>query len=64
MVLATNKNTELKSLAGEIATPEQKKKDLLTFWETGINRFENKVKYFKLRDPSTNVPLNCPLLLY
>ena len=35
MVLATNndKNTEFRSLSGQIATPEQKT-DLLTFWET------------------------------
>lgn len=46
---------ELKSLSGQIATPEQKN-DFFTFWETGLNRFENKVKYFILRDPSTNVP--------
>lgn len=55
-LLVTNgeKCEELKSLSGQVATPEQKK-DLL-FWDVGQDRFENKVKYFVLHDPSTNVP--------
>ena len=45
----------LQSLSFQLATPEQEK-DLLSFWEVGLSHFENKVKYFILRDPSADVP--------
>lgn len=56
LAISNDKNPELKSLSGQIAATPEQKIDLLTFWETGLHRFENKVKYFILRDPSTNVP--------
>lgn len=45
----------LQSLSGQLAKPEQKR-DLLSFWDTGRKQFENRVKYFQLRDPSADVP--------
>ena len=35
---------------------QNKKNDLLSFWEIRRDRFENKVKYFILHNLSTNVP--------
>lgn len=46
---------QLQPLSGQLATAEQEK-DLLSFWEIGSHHFENKVKYFILKDPSANVP--------
>ena len=53
----TDNNSDglLTSMSGQIATPEQKI-DLLGFWEIGLERFKNKVKYFVLHDPSAAVP--------
>ena len=53
--MSSVRNEDLFSLSGQVAKPEQKN-DLLSFWEIGAKRFENKVKYFILRDPSASVP--------
>ena len=55
-LLTTGLKNSLQSLSGKLAKPEQEK-DLLSFWEVGLEQFENKVKYYVLRDPSAKVPL-------
>ena len=54
-LLTTGLKNSLQSLSGKLAKPEQEK-DLLSFWEVGLEQFENKVKYFVLRDPYAKVP--------
>ena len=54
-LLTTGLKNSLQSLSGKLAKPEQEK-DLLSFWEVGLEQFENKVKYYVLRDPSAKVP--------
>ena len=45
----------LESFSGVVATPEQEK-DLLQFWEVGMERFKNRISYFILKEPSATVP--------
>lgn len=45
----------LQSLSAQVATPEQER-DLLSFYEVGIQHFKNRIEYFVLRDPSAKVP--------
>ena len=48
-------NERLKSLSGQVASPEQQI-DLVGFWEVGQQRLENQIKFFILKDPSTQAP--------
>ena len=48
-------NSSLKSMSGEVASPEQHI-DLVGFWEVGQKRLENQIKFFILKDPSTQAP--------
>ena len=43
---------------------QNKKIDLLGFWEVGHERFENQVKFYVLKDPSAIVPKGKVKLLF
>ena len=48
-------STDLQSLTGTHAKPEVQK-DLLGFWDIGIERYKNRIRYYILKDPSAKVP--------
>lgn len=54
-LLSGDSTNTVQFLSSQLAKPEQKK-DLLSFWDTGQKQFENRVKYFQLKDSSVNVP--------
>lgn len=54
-LLNAGSTSPLQSLSGQVAKPEQEK-DLLSFWDVGQKQFENRIKYFQLKDPSAKVP--------
>lgn len=45
----------LQSFSAQVAKPEQER-DLLSFYQSGVEHFKNRIEYFVLRIPSAKVP--------